>query len=93
MSASEDHGFATPEDAARSGFPEPYCTVLGVHIEGEKAHVWLLTNDRPPFAGYEVFCVREGARWHEESGSGGFGAGTPWDILEKAFEIEGRFKD
>jgi len=45
--------------------------------------VWLLTNDQPALAAYEVNCERQSGRWHVESGFGGFGGGTPEDVLAR----------
>jgi hypothetical protein len=79
-----DDGYASPEEAARGDIPEQYVTVVGVRIEGDRAHVWMVTNDRPTFEGYEVDCVREGGKWFGEYGSGGFSLYTPRDVLERA---------
>jgi len=71
----EEQGYATPEDAVLAeweGIPRRFVTVVGSRIEGDEAHVWLLTNDREPFEEYESVCVREGGLWRESHGWGGF---------------------
>jgi hypothetical protein len=80
-------GYDSPEEAARGDIPEQYATVVGVRIDGDSAHVWLVTNDRPTFEGYEVECARTGGRWFGEFGSGGFGLTTPVEVLERAARI------
>jgi hypothetical protein len=74
----------SPEEAARGDIPEQFVTVVGVRIEGDSAHVWLVTNDRPTFEGYEVDCVRKDGKWYDVGGSGGFDMYTPRDVLERA---------
>lgn len=93
---SEDRdGYATPEEAARGDIPERFVTILGTRIDGDRATVWLLTNDRPPFETYVENCGREGGRWHPTDGSGGLGAGaaTPWEIRQKVADLEAAFED
>jgi hypothetical protein len=80
-------GFDTPEEAARGDIPEQFVTVLGVRIEGDRAHVWSLTNDRPCFEPYEDFLVRRGSKWFPDYGTGGFSLVTPAHILEKAARL------
>ena len=87
MADSEQASYDTPEDAARAGYPEQFVTVLGVRVEGETARVWMLTNDAPPFEPYESNCIREGGRWRETDGSGGFGIDTPEEILSEAARL------
>ena len=79
-----DDGYATPEEAARGDIPERFVTILGVGVQGDRAHVWMLTNDGPPFEGYEELLVRADGRWHSEAGFGGLSTGTPGHILEQA---------
>jgi hypothetical protein len=79
-----------------AGWPEHlrrYVTVLGSHIDGNEATVWLLTNDRPSFEGYESVCVREDGHWHESHGSGGLGSNAPREILEAADQIRAATSD
>jgi hypothetical protein len=83
-----DNGYPTPEEAAMEGLPPQYVAVLGTRAEGGSVRVWLLTNDVPSFELYEVVCVREGSGWLAGSGhSGGFDAGTPPAILQRALEL------
>ena len=82
-----DHGYDSPEEAARGDIPEQYATVVGVRIDGDSAHVWLVTNDRRTFEGYEVDCVREDGKWFADSGSGGFDIYTPREVLERAARL------
>ena len=77
-------GYDSPEEAARGDIPEQFATVLGVHIEGDLARVWLLTNDRPTFEGYEEVVIRRGSKWFPDHGSGGFSIDTPAEILDRA---------
>jgi hypothetical protein len=72
------------EAAARGDIPVQFATVVGSHVEGDWAVVWLLTNDRSPFEAYEVSCQRRDGRWEYDSGSGGFGADTPDEVLDRA---------
>ena len=74
----------TPEEAVRGDIPEQYVTVLGIHIEGEEATVWTLTNDRPPYELYEEHCVRTDDGWYSLGGGNGFGVNTPAEIWAKA---------
>lgn len=90
----DQRGFETPEEAALnadSGWPPGMATVVGVEMEGDHATVWLLTNDRPPFEEYEVYCERQDGRWFETHGMGGFGVFTPKSVRRAAAEIIARF--
>jgi hypothetical protein len=80
-------GYDSPQDAVREDIPEQYMTILGVQIEGDYARVWMLTNDRPPFEGYEDFLVRKDSKWFIPHGSGGFSDDTPAELLGKAAEL------
>jgi hypothetical protein len=82
-----EHGYDTPAEAARGDIPEQYATVVGVRVAGDHAHVWLLTNDRPPFEGYEVDCVRRDGKWYDVGGTGGFDGYTPPEVLERAARL------
>lgn len=73
----DDEGFDTPESAAWGDVPSTYVQILGVRVRGDKATVWALTNDRPPYEAYTMFVERKGGRWHPGSGSNGLGVG--WD--------------
>jgi hypothetical protein len=72
------------EAAARGDIPVQFATVVGSCVEGDWAIVWLLTNGGPPFEAYQVSCERRDGRWEYESGSGGFGVGTPDEVLDRA---------
>ena len=89
----DERGYQTPEEAvlAESDVPEQFVTVVGSRIDGNEAHVWLLTNDRPPFEEYECICVREDELWHETHGWGGFADDTPPEIKKAADQIRSRF--
>jgi hypothetical protein len=84
---SSECGYDSPEEAARGDIPERFAAVLDVRVEGDTAHVWLLTNDRPTFEPYEEVCVRRGSRWFPDGGSGGFSLVTPVSVLERAAEL------
>jgi len=84
MEESADDRYETLEDAARGDIPQRFATVVGSWVDGDVATVWLLTNDRPPFHPYEVNCELRNGRWDLESGFGGFGVGTPDDVLAQA---------
>jgi hypothetical protein len=77
-------GFDTPEEAARGDIPPQFCHVVGARVEGESARVWLLTNEGPSFAAYEVGCERQKGRWYMDWGTGGFQTDTPDEILAEA---------
>jgi hypothetical protein len=83
MSGDREMGYATLEEASCADIPSRFVTVVGIEIDGERATVWLLTNDEPPFEDYQVNCVRDKGRWHVESGFP-FNAGTPDEVLEDA---------
>jgi hypothetical protein len=87
VGAAIDEGHESPEAAARGDIPERFVTVVGVHVEGDTAHVWMLTNDRPPFEAYEMVCVREGGRWFADFGSGGFSTSAPARVLDAAARL------
>ncbi len=84
-------GWETPEQAVAppDDIPARYVTILGSHVDGDRATVWFLTNDRPPFEPYESYCVRdEHGLWYDVGGSGGFSVDTPKHIL-RAARLEG----
>jgi hypothetical protein len=89
----DDPGYDTPEEAvlAEFGAPRRFVNVVGVRIRGERARVWLLTNDRPPFEEYTCVCVREDGLWREEFGSNGFSWPTPREVKAQAQQIRARF--
>ena len=80
----EQEGYDTPEAAACADIPERFVTVVAVRIDGDTAHVWSLTNDRPPFEPYEDVCERVRDRWFPVQGSGGFATTTPPEVLDAA---------
>lgn len=84
MNTFQGEGYNTLEEAALGDIPPRFATVVGSRVRGDTATVWLLTNDQPPFEAYEVHCVLHAGRWEWESGSGGFGTGTPGDVLAEA---------
>jgi hypothetical protein len=84
MEEFEDSGCDTPEDAAHGDIPPQFATVVGSRVSGDTATVWLLTNDQPPFEPYEVYCERRNGRWYWDAGTGGFGVGTPDEVLAEA---------
>jgi len=90
----DEVGYATREQAvlAANDIPDRYVTVLGSRISGDRARVWLLTNDRPSFEEYECDCIREADGWHEVSGSGGCSLGTPREVKRAATQIRARFR-
>jgi len=51
--------------------------VLGVSVEGDRAVVYSLTNDRPPFEEYSDHCYREHGRWLCGHGSSGWDSPPP----------------
>ena len=83
MEEFEDNGCETPEQAARGDIPPQFATVVGSRVGGDGATVWLLTNDQPPFEPYEVCYERRNGLWHFDAGTGGFGVGTPDDVLAR----------
>lgn len=71
-------GFDTPEQAALdASFPAKFQRVLGVTIEGDRAVVYTLTNDRPPFEDYSDYCDRVHGRWVHTLGSSGWDTPPP----------------
>jgi hypothetical protein len=76
-------GYDSLEEAGRGGIPDPYVHVLGYRVSGNKAVVWTLTNDRPPFEEDELFLERKGARWFPTYGQGGW-SNPPPEVWEKA---------
>jgi hypothetical protein len=84
----QETGCDTLEEAARGDIPESFVTIVGVRwIADDHAHVWMVTNDRPTYEGYEVDCVRRRSRWYYEGGSGGFSLNTPPDVREAAARL------
>jgi hypothetical protein len=83
-----EDGHATPEAAARGDIPERFATIVGVLTTGDSARVWMLTNDRPPFEPYSMYCERVGQRWYA-TGSGGnsFDPDVPPEVLEEAARL------
>jgi hypothetical protein len=88
----EGQGHATPEAAVHGDIPDEYVTIVGVRIEGDDAHVWMVTNDRPTYEGHEVDCVKKGELWFAEGGSGGFSLLTPREVLATAARLCPGFK-
>ena len=67
-------GYGTPEEAARGDIPPQFARVSGVEYSeaGDRACVWLLTNEEPCLYRYTVYCSRDArGRWHFESGWSG----------------------
>jgi hypothetical protein len=83
----EPVGYESPEEVAFDGIPERYVALLGVRIDGDRACVWSLTNDRDPFEPYEDYLERRGSRWFFIYGNGGFSLGTPPEIIERAKKL------
>jgi hypothetical protein len=81
-----EQGHPTPEAAAVLGFPPQYVTVLGTVINGDRADVWLLTNDQPPFEPYVIDCYRTETGWLPSGGNNGFG-GAPADVIRAAAKM------
>jgi hypothetical protein len=90
----DESGYETPEEAVVAEFDAPrrYITVLGVRIRGDQAHVWLLTNDRPPFEEYTCVCFRENGLWCEAFGSSGFSRPTPREVKKAAEHVRSLFR-
>jgi hypothetical protein len=82
-----DDGFDSPEEAARGDIPQRFVTILGVRAEGDYAQVWMLTNDRPTFEGYEESVIRIGSQWFSTGGSGGLALDAPAEIHERAAKL------
>ena len=57
----DDETFATPEEAAVTGFPQRYVRVDEVSYsdDGNEALVTLMTNEEPYLYPYYVHCFRE----------------------------------
>jgi hypothetical protein len=87
LKPATEHGYDSPEEAGRGDIPKQFVTLLGVRVEGDRACVWTLTNDRPPFEGEELFLIRKGSKWFPADGAGGFSDSTPAYILEKAVQL------
>jgi hypothetical protein len=81
-----EEGYDSPEEAGRADLPEQFVKVLGVRIDGNKACVWSLTNDRPPFEEDELFLERKGSRWFPTHGWGGW-TQAPAEVYEKAARL------
>lgn len=67
-----DRRFATPEEAAVVDFPPRYVRVDDVSYSqrGERAKVFLLTNEEPYLYPYHVYCERDrDRRWSETHSS------------------------
>lgn len=73
---------------ARGDIPPRFCTVVDVEISGETARVWLLTNDAPRLARYQVNFRWEHDGWVESLSAGGFQTGTPQRVRERAQQLE-----
>jgi hypothetical protein len=89
VSRDEFEGHATAEEAARGDIPERYVRVLDVRVDRDRAIVWMLTNDHPPFEEYTMVVSRDGdGRWHSGSGVCGIGSfngvDAPPEVLEAA---------
>jgi hypothetical protein len=80
----ERPGFATPEEAAFGDLPPQYVEILGSVVDDDHATVWLLTNEAPDYESYTVFCEREGGRWYDAGGTGGFNSPTPDEVRDRA---------
>jgi hypothetical protein len=87
MDEPEDMGYETLEEAALGDIPRQFATIVGHQVHGDVATVWLLTNNRPSFEAYEVNSERKDGRWYWESGFGGFGTGTPEEVLAEAHRL------
>jgi hypothetical protein len=85
---SLDDGYETPEQAAIGDTPERFVTVLGVRVDGDSATVWLLANDRARFEPYTEYCTRSDGRWYPDVGEGGISLDAPWEVRERAYDIE-----
>jgi len=85
--APGEQGYATPEEAALAGWDARYVKLLGTRVEDDRAEVWLLTNDRPMFEPYRVWCVHTAVGWLDEGGSGGIGSDAPEEVLEAAARL------
>jgi hypothetical protein len=91
VSAEENEGYATAEEAARGDIPEQYVQFLGVRIHGRDAMVWMLTNDRPPFEEYTMSVFRdEHGRWHPGGGVCGLGSFNGVDAPAEVLAAAGR---
>jgi len=85
--APGEEGYATPEEAALAGWDTRYVKLLGARVEGDRAKVWLLTNDRPMFEPYTVWCVHTPVGWLEEGGMGGIGSDAPDEVFRAAARL------
>jgi hypothetical protein len=81
--------FPTPEAAASGDVPGRFVTVLGVQIRGDRADVWMLTNDGPPFEREQALVTRVEGGWEGVLSGGGFDSSTPAEIITKAEELGG----
>jgi hypothetical protein len=90
----DEPGYETPEEAVLAGFgaPRRFVNVVGVRVRGDRARVWLLTNDRPAFEEYTCVCGRERGLWREEFGTNGFSWPTPRDVRKQAQQIRSSFR-
>jgi hypothetical protein len=77
-------GYATPEEAALSGWDARYVQLLGARVEGGRATVWVLTNDRPSFEPYAHDCALTAVGWVDAGGTGGIGSDAPEEVFEVA---------
>ena len=89
MHDDEEPVFSTPEEAAAHDIPRRFVTILGVRRRGDEADVWMLTNDRPPYEREEALVTRVREGWELVNSGGGFGVGTPPEIIEKARALGG----
>jgi hypothetical protein len=80
--------FPTPE-AAASDVPGRFVTVLGVQVRGDKADVWMLMNEGPPFEREQALVTRVEGGWEGVLSGGGFDPSTPAEITTKAEELGG----
>ncbi len=80
---TKDEEYEALKRAARGDIPERYVQILGYRVDGDRATVWMLTNDRAPFEPYAVHCVRTHGRWDSQVGSNSLDD-APADVTEAA---------
>jgi hypothetical protein len=71
---ARERGYATPDQAATGDIPPHFARVSGVKYSkaGDRACVWLLTNDEPSVYPCTVYCSRdEHGFWYSDSGWSG----------------------
>lgn len=92
MPRDDDPQFETPEEAVRAGFPpKARVRILGVRADDDRATVWLLTNDGPPYEAYTMTVFRDADGWTEGDGVNGLVAtwihDLPRDVTAAAAEL------